>query len=238
MEINRLVLDLSHHETVDSYAAMREDGIVGIIYKATQGTGYKDKTYWTERGRALDAGLFWGSYHFAEEGNVAAQAENYLRYAKPGLDELFCLDLEDYDDNTMTLSQAKEWITYVENKLGRIGQCVVYSGNTLKEMLGDKIDAWWGSRRLWLAQYGNKPEVQQSWDTYWLWQYSDGEQGPEPHSVEGTNDFVDSNSFAGTKEQLFEQWSGQGPTPPLQELVVQLIIKAPPGVKVEVTQVG
>ena len=31
MKINRLVLDLSHHEQIQSWEAVKADGIVGII---------------------------------------------------------------------------------------------------------------------------------------------------------------------------------------------------------------
>lgn len=237
MNINRLVLDLSHHETVQSYEDVLQDGIKGIIYKATQGTSYHDPTYWTAKARAVTAGLLWGSYHFADHTNVDAQIKNFLEYAKPAPDELFCLDLEDYGDNTMTLSQARRWVEGVESMLGREGECVVYSGNTLKEMLGDKKDAFWGARRLWLAQYGTKPEVQKSWDTYWLWQYSDGEVGPEPRDVDGINDHVDSNHFDGTPEQLKAEWeSGGGAAPEPIPVVPEIVILAPPGVKVTVKQ--
>jgi GH25 family lysozyme M1 (1,4-beta-N-acetylmuramidase) len=207
MNINRLVLDLSHHETVQSYDQVKADGIAGIIYKATQGTSYHDATYWKERKKAMDAGLLWGSYHFGDHSSVENQVRNYLEYTTVFKDELFCLDLEPNDDNSMTLNQAREWIIAVEAALNRAGQCVIYSGSTIKEMLGEQKDEFWGSRRLWLAQYGTTPVVQASWDTYWLWQYSDGENGPEPHDVNGIKDHVDSNSFDGTADELEAQWA-------------------------------
>lgn len=234
MKINRLVLDLSHHETVQSWDKVKADGIVGIIYKATQGTGYHDPTYFPARAAAIDAGLLWGSYHFGDHSDVTKQIDNFVDYAKPYPDELFCLDLEDNGDNSMTLMQARQWVDGVEAELGRAGQCVVYSGNTLKEMLGNTVSTFWGKRRLWLAQYGTTPKVQKSWDTYWLWQYSDGDVGPEPRDVDGINDKVDSNHFDGTPEQLKDQWSGGKESPILP--VVKILITAPPGVKIEVTQ--
>lgn len=237
--INRLVLDLSHHETVQDWDKVKGDGIVGIIYKATQGRSYTDPTYWTARAHALGEGLIWGSYHFGENGDVAKQVDNYLSYAEPSVSDLFCLDLEDYGSKSMTLAQAKEFIEAVEWKLGRPTECVIYSGNTIKEMLGKKVDSFWGARRLWLAQYSTKPSVQNSWDTYWLWQYSDGEEGPMPHDVDGINDMVDSNHFDGSPEDLLVQWSGgQKPTPPPEpeKSVVKIIVQAPPNVKVEVRQ--
>lgn len=238
MNINRLVLDLSHHETVQSYDQVRASGIVGIIYKATQYTSYKDDTYWKSRERALKAGLLWGSYHFAETANVQQQIQNYVDYAKPAPDELFCLDLEDYGGKTMTLAEARAWVEGVESELNREGECVVYSGNTLKEYLGDNKSSFWGSRRLWLAQYGNNPTWQKSWESFWLWQYSDGQHGPQPHAVAGINDDVDSNSFNGTPEQLKAEWAtGKAePHPEPAPEVPEVVILAPPGVKVTVKQ--
>ena len=49
------------------------DGIVGVIYKATQGTSYTDDTYVNQQHAAKAAGLLWGAYHFAEATNVDQQ---------------------------------------------------------------------------------------------------------------------------------------------------------------------
>src|SRR5262252_5094015 len=214
MKINRLVLDLSHHETVQDWQAVKDAGIEGLIWKATQGQSYHDDTYHKCKAKALEHGFLWGSYHFADGTSVSGQVNNYYHYARPEPGELFCLDLEDNPDGTaMNLAQAREFVEKIENLLGRPNQCVVYSGNTLKEMLGNTKSTFWGARRMWLAQYGTNPSVQKSWDTYWLWQYSDGEYGPQPHDVAGISDAVDSNSFDGTPEELAEQWSGNEPTP-------------------------
>jgi len=237
MKINRLVLDLSHHETVQSYSKVKADGIYGIIWKATQGQSFHDDQYHINREKARAAGFLWGSYHFADGTNVTGQVQNYLNYAKIQPGELFCLDLEDYDSQ-MSLSQARDFIEQIEAALNRPNECVIYSGNTLKEMLGDKVDPFWSARRLWLAQYGSTPKPQASWDEAWLWQYSDGEVGPQPHDVKGIEDIVDSNSFNGTPEDLAAQWSGgNAPAPAPDELVVKIIVKAPPGVRVEVSEV-
>jgi len=236
MEINRLVLDLSHHETIRSWDDVKASGIYGIIYKATQGQSYKDNTYHHSKEMALEAGLLWGSYHFADGTEVSGQVRNYIDFAEPDDNEIFCLDLENNGSNTMILAQAQAFVEHVEEELGRKNQCLIYSGNLIKEMLGSKKSLFWGARRLWLAQYGPTPTVQKSWDTYWLWQYSDGEVGPQPHDVAGTSDLVDSNHFDGTPEQLRAQWSGNSEQPQ-PELVVKLLITAPKGVRVEVTEV-
>ena len=71
--IKPMVVDLSHWDPADDYAAVKRDGIVGVIYKATQGTAYTDDTYVNQQHAAKAAGLLWGAYHFAEATNVDQQ---------------------------------------------------------------------------------------------------------------------------------------------------------------------
>ena len=44
-KVNPLVVDLSHWITSDDYDAVKADGIVGVIFKATEGQTYNDPTY-------------------------------------------------------------------------------------------------------------------------------------------------------------------------------------------------
>ena len=60
---------------------------------------------------------------------------------------------------------------------------------------------------------GSTPQPQASWDSYWLWQYSDGSSGPGPHGCPGISGDVDTNSWPGTDAQLQAQWTGAGPGP-------------------------
>src|SRR5262245_54716549 len=132
-KINPLVIDLSHWDPADDYEAVRNDGIVGVIYKATEGGSYTDPTYVQQQHSAKAAGLKWGAYHFADSSNVQDQIDNFMKFACPDPDELFCLDWEDNGGDTMSLENVKRWVTGVETALGREGQCVIYGGNTVKE---------------------------------------------------------------------------------------------------------
>jgi lysozyme len=235
--IKPMIVDLSHWDPADDYDAVKADGIVGVIYKATQGTGFTDDTYVAQQKAAKAAGLKWGCYHFAEATNVDQQVANFLRFAAPDPDELFCLDWEDYGSNTMSADQAKDWIEQVEGNLGRPGQCVIYSGNTAKELL-EVPDEFFGSRRLWLAQYGSTPTPHSSWQTYWLWQFTDGEVGPTPHSIDGIGR-CDINSYAGTAEQLIAEWATGRLAPPTPQprqphKTVTVSVDTPEGVKADV----
>lgn len=209
MTPNPLVVDLSHWDPANDYSKVKAAGIVGVIYKATQGTSSSDITYMDQRRMAKAAGLLWGSYHFATGAKTALQAQHYLKVASVGPDELFCLDWEDNGGDKMSASQVEEWITTVEAGLNRPGQCVLYSGNTAKEALGSSRNTFLGSRRLWLAQYGMTPVPQASWSDWWLWQYTDGRVGPTPHAIPGIGN-CDINSYKGAAAQLTAEWSGAG----------------------------
>lgn len=241
-QIHPMVADLSHWDPAHDYGDVAADGIVGIIYKATEGQSYTDDTYVAQQHAAKAAGLKWGSYHFADGSNVAGQIDNYLRFAAPDPDELFCLDWEDNPtgNGMMSVENVKTWISEVEHALRREGECVIYSGNTAKEQLGNAIDHFLGARRLWLAQYATTPSWQISWDNYWLWQFTDGVYGPPPHSVEGVGP-CDINSYDGDVRDLVAEWAtgdaDDQPAPPdPEQAVVNVVINAPPNVIVKVRQ--
>jgi lysozyme len=243
MTINPLVVDLSHWDPADDYQAVLNAGIVGVIYKATEGNGYTDDTYVEQQRAAKAVGLKWGAYHFAEGNNVDAQVANFMNFACPDPDELFCLDWEDYGSSTMSADSVKAWISQVEQQLNRPGECVIYSGNTAKELI-DGNDDFFGSRRLWVAQYSSSYSVQQSWDDCWLWQYTDGVNGPGPHTIDGIGP-CDINSFDGTAADLIAQWASgstqpqpRPPRPIIRPKLVTVDIAAPDGVSVTVTVNG
>lgn len=236
--INPLVVDLSHWDPASDYNEVKNDGFFGVIFKATQGQSYTDDQYVSQQHAAKAAGLKWGAYHFGDGSNVDGQVRNFMRFASPDPDELFCLDWEDNGGDTMSLEQAQEWITEVETQLGRPGQCVIYSGNTAKDALGNTVNEFFGSRRLWLAQYSSAPTWQRSWSTWWLWQFTDGQSGPTPHSIDGVGP-CDINSYAGSPEQLIAEWASghaQPQSPLRDQQVVDVVITAPPGIRVKVRQ--
>jgi lysozyme len=242
MQVNPLVIDLSHWDPAYDYDAVVNDGIVGVIYKATEGTSYTDPTYVSQQHAAKSVGLKWGAYHFADGSDVEAQIDNFLRFAAPDPDELFCLDWEDNGSDTMPLDCVKEWIDAVETRLGRPNECVLYGGNTIKEALGDDVDEFLSRRRLWLCQYGNTPEVQVSWDRYWIWQFTDGVYGPSPHSVDGVGP-CDVSAYGGDAVQLMLEWaSGQEqpepPEPVPPDKIVTIIVAAPRGTIVKVRTIN
>lgn len=209
MNINPTVLDLSHHNEIDTkaggFSAVYRAGIRGIIHKSSQGVGMTDAKYAARRKMATDAGLLWGAYHFADNQDVDAQVGHFIRAAQPDENTLMALDFEPNANHTMSIAQARTFLTKIAAILGR--KAVLYSGNLAKEQL-KSADPFFGSHRLWLSQYGAVPNVQRSWSAPWLWQFTGDGLGPKPHAIAGIiGNGIDINSYAGTSAQLATEWA-------------------------------
>lgn len=198
-----LVADLSHHNTVTSFADVYASGIRGVILKASQGSTNTDATYAQRRKDARWAGLLVGAYHFGDSSTVKNQVSNFLRVSDPDANTLLALDWEPNGRWTMSLDQAKEFLQLVYDRTGQVP--VLYSGNLVKETLGDRPDPFLAKHRLWLAQYGPKAVLPKGWDAYWLHQFTGDGQGPGPHEIPGVKDKgVDLNCFGG--KDLAAEW--------------------------------
>jgi lysozyme len=206
--IRLMVVDMYHGDRLVSFARARQAGIFGIIHKASEGAGFVDPKYARRRMRARRAGLLWGAYHFGTSDDVGAQVNNFLSAAAPDAETLVALDYESNGAATMSLDQARQFLAAVENRLGR--KAVLYSGDLIKEQLGDRVDPFFGSHRLWLAEYGPVPRVPPSWSQQWLWQYSGDGIGPEPRTVAGipgADGTIDCNSYEQSAADLAAQWA-------------------------------
>jgi GH25 family lysozyme M1 (1,4-beta-N-acetylmuramidase) len=204
MPIN-VVVDLSHHNGNVDLNRAKQAGILAVIHKATQGVGMFDTKYEINRQKARAAGLFWGAYHFGTKANGAAQADFFLSKANADAATLLVLDYEPNGNLTMTLDQAKAFISRVNEVTGRFPG--LYSGSLIKQQLaGQAIDPILSQCFLWIAQYAPIPtNIPPTWPNWTLWQYTDGVAGPPPHTVEGIGP-CDRDQFNGTVEQLRQLW--------------------------------
>ena len=204
------VIDLYHYDGVTSFHEAKVAGVLGVIHKASTGRSGRDDQYAVRREAAKDAGLLWGAYHWGTAAPSAEQVENFLDAAQPDEATLVALDFEDTPGNQMTLAGAREFLELIEQKLGR--KAVIYSANTIKTALGTRRDDFFGSHRLWLAQYAPAPTVQASWDSYWLWQFTEGKASdPRRRSIPGipgnSGGEVDCNYYPSTADQLANDWA-------------------------------
>jgi len=199
------VIDLSHHNIVFSLHEAAADGIAGVLHKATQGTGFKDPAYASLRARSAIVKLLWGAYHFGTGDDPARQASFFLETANPDGQTLLALDFETNPDGpTMSISQAEAFVTLIRERTGKWPG--FYSSNLVKDVLGAAKSQVLANCWLWLAEYGDTPRVQASWQTWTLWQYTDGVIGPEPHTVKGVGP-CDRDTFNGDIVSLRSFWA-------------------------------
>lgn len=208
-EIFNGVIDLFRHNNSPDFAQAKGDGIIGVIHKATEGVGYTDPTFLANREAARAAGLLWGAYHFGTGSDPVAQADWFLEQALDDGKTLLVLDFEENPSTNgtqMTLDAARAFVTRIQERTGRPPG--FYSGRDIKEALGDNQDPVLSPCWFWLAQYGNQAVVPPNWPTWTMWQYTDGQLGPEPHSVAGIGP-CDRNKFQGDEAALRSFWQTQ-----------------------------
>lgn len=211
-----VVLDISHHQTLedDAFVKMKKAGIQGVIHKATEASGYVDKTYAKRRVDCEAAGVLWGAYHFARGGSPDVQVDHFLRYAKPDQSTLLALD---WEDKAMTAGKARRFLEVLMQRTGRRpDQIWIYTGHVGKELIKTEADkAFFSKFPLWLCHYTTPAKVKlpDAWESYGLWQYS------ESGSIAGIKKggAVDLNVFGG--KNLKAEWAaGPKPTPvPIEE---------------------
>jgi len=220
-------IDLSHHNTIpSSLQPAAGAGIVGVIHKCTEGTGYIDDKADNRFFLAKEAGLLWGLYHFARPGNMAAQVDFFLAAAAEISDAETMLVL-DWEDAGVSLDDAVEFLQLVEERSGRAP--VLYSGHVLKEALAGSPDPRISQYRLWLCQYASEPVLPPGYyDGWWAWQYTDKGEVP------GVTAPTDLNAYDGTVDQLIAEWSGGEAVEPAPPSGITITVIVPPGVSVDI----
>ncbi len=202
------VIDISHHNALPlDFDAAAKSGIAAVIHKATQGTGFADSKFSTNRAKALDARLLFGSYHFGTGDDATDQAEFYLRTVGPRPGELLALDFEANTTpggSDMTLEGARAFVSVIHDRIGRWP--VLYAGGFLKDTLGGQPDPVLTNCPLWLAQYSKAPVVPVGWSQFMLWQWTDGTNGIDPKPVTGIG-ACDRERFAGAGDELAPFWA-------------------------------
>jgi lysozyme len=106
----------------------------------------------------------------------------------------------------MSLDQAHDFVTRIKNETGRWS--AIYGGSLLRESVPHhSADDILKNCPLWYARYRDQPIgiPIDTWPDFTLWQYTDGDAGPGPHTVNGMGR-TDRNCFRGTADELREQW--------------------------------
>src|SRR5215471_1693098 len=73
------VVNLSHYDMMQpDFAAMKREGIIGVIHEATYPSLVRDAKYFERQLAATRAGLLWGAYHYANGSDPVRQADHFL----------------------------------------------------------------------------------------------------------------------------------------------------------------
>jgi GH25 family lysozyme M1 (1,4-beta-N-acetylmuramidase) len=175
------------------FAAMKRSGRCDyLIAKATEGTGYVDPSYGGWRAGAKNAGMVFGSFHFARPGDPVEQAEYYLSVARPVDGDIPVLDLEDTaipDPPGFAVAFAKR----VQSKTGTWPLLYTYP-NYLAAHDFRPLQAL--GCPLWFADYSDPLNSIKPWSSYAIRQFTD--RGTVP-GLPGT---LDCNSSPLTLDQL------------------------------------
>jgi lysozyme len=69
-----------------------------------------------------------------------------------------------------------------------------------------------GNCWFWLSQYGPTPVVPPNWNTWTMWQYTDGALGSDPYDVPGIGR-CDRDKFNGDISALYKLWGAPSVNP-------------------------
>src|SRR2546421_242919 len=73
------VVNMSHYDMMrPDFTTMKRQGIVGVIHEATYPSFVRDPKYLDRQMGALQAGLLWGAYHYANGSDPVRQAHQLL----------------------------------------------------------------------------------------------------------------------------------------------------------------
>jgi len=231
-----LVIDAYEYNPIDWQQLTTDKSIVGFIGKASDGleppyscSGSETEVklckalfrrhavarelYQTRRAMAKALGLKWGAYHLARPGNPIEQAENFLRFADPGPDDLMAIDIEDNDPQKwMSLEDAEIFVRQIERRTGRYP--ILYTNGSTAQYIADNRAKYTLLSRLplWYARY--KPEIgvhfpKGNWQTYTLWQFAAQpicNARSCPYRVPGTPIDIDVNVASMNADELRREW--------------------------------
>lgn len=178
------------------------------MHKATQGVAFVDKSY-HRRTEAETAGLLWGAYHFGDGTDGATQARHFLETVKKNAKNLpvLALDLEhnpNKETGEMDLETAEEFVQTVFDETGVWP--LVYGSAYLKSLVRGHVTKL-NNCPLWIASWGSQSKITlpEGWSHWTIWQYTNGQVGPEPHTVDGIG-HCDRDKFNGSVKEMKAFW--------------------------------
>ena len=172
-------LDISMHKRGIDIKSLKNEGLVHLYLKATEGRNYVDPCLEEFYNQASNLDLPVGYYHFfTKNPDVEGQAEDFYNAVKGKKADLrYCLDMEVDLVNHSEL--ARRFINRFEGLMGKKDICCIYASayyarDNFDQDIKDKYP-------LWVANYNSTQNVETGWREIAGWQYSESEmhQGQE-----------------------------------------------------------
>src|SRR5213596_886712 len=223
------VVNLSHYDMMrPDFTAMKQQGIVGVIHEATYPPFVRDAKYLDRQMGALQAGLLWGSYHYANASDPIRQADHFLSVVssawaqanpvtRPSVGVLLVLDFEKnghYPGGTMRADQAVAFVERIRERTG-VYPGIYGSEYYLRQALNSPKVSYAQKKTLtncwlWIANYSKEQRATAPWSYWALWQYcGDGRcklpRSAYPISVANVRK-AERNIFRGDRTALQEFW--------------------------------
>lgn len=134
-----------------------------VIVKATQGTWYVNPEFTTQYAQAKAAGRLLGIYHYAQGGDVEAEAQYFLDHVGDRIGEcILALDWEAQDNPRFNggwdYDWCEQWCQYIEYHTGV--QPIIYVQQSMMRAMPRQYP-------LWVAQYATNNNVYGYEDTPW-----------------------------------------------------------------------
>lgn len=220
------VADMSSQNPVDfnklRLATYKSKSVEAVILRATRSNCMTDPAFASRADEALKTGFLVGAYAFCTGEAAQTQVARFIN-ATASFDTISrWLDFEPNPSGSqMSFDSMIDFLDGTDQKFGRATG--LYSGSRLKQLIINATDQqreFLESHPLWGSEYGPKwknldvnghPLPWESGPA--LWQYTDGQVGPQPHTFDGLEPHADLSVFQGTRDQLAALW-GTKPAAP------------------------
>jgi Lyzozyme M1 (1,4-beta-N-acetylmuramidase) len=197
---NVRIIDVSHHQGLINWTAVKSDGVQGAFIKATEGKTVLDNKLEVNAKGAAAAGLVIGFYHYAhsENNDPLAEAAHFANAVKGFTAQFpYVLDVEGKASviGRDPLSEwCLTWLKEVERLTGH--PTMIYTGASFAKTFLNKQVA---SFPLWVAHYGvETPMANSIWSTWSVFQYTSSGK------VNGITSDVDLNAM---EREFFDKYA-------------------------------
>lgn len=186
-------IDISSHNGMINFDAVKSDGIEFVFIKATEGVDFRDTNFRLNYEKARAAGLMIGAYHFFRfDSDGIDQAINLLNTVdNRQLDLGIAVDVEEHGNlEGLPRDSVKQRLLDMTEYLNLRGYRVLFYAN--KDSYYDLLLPEAEGMPLWICSFNRIP-IEAEWT---FWQYF------HRGHVKGVSGPVDMNAFGGSREDF------------------------------------